>query len=476
MLNLITRFFRRAGQKLSGRHRPRFHAYRQQGTRSAIVLVHGFSGDVLTVWKQYADGLCNESRLANWDILGAGYSTSLRIDIPGVWEADPGLQMLADGLRTTLSLPPFDQYQVIAIVAHSMGGLVVQRALVDDDQLAARSSHVFMFGVPSAGLDKSKLFAALKPQIADIDPAGAFIVSLRKDWTSKFGTIPRFKFLAIGGERDTFVSSESSLDPFDKSLQRVIDDNHSGIVRPTGSLHQGLSIVVQSICGLPRPNPAIDAGKLAAEHSQFQAAVNALHPNVATLDESALISLALALDGLGRPQDALGVLENNGRHLSTSDAMATLAGRYKRRWLVDRHADDLQRSNELYETALSQADAIKDYAQCYYPAINLASLAVMSTAPNSAFPQSARDFAEHAIQYCGKCQPATHWSYATEGEAALILGDLDRAEMFYQKAKSKTSSPRDLDSMYSQAIRVAGLVHGESGAQRIERLFGVPNP
>jgi hypothetical protein len=100
----------------------------------------------------------------------------------------------------------------------------------------------------------------------------------------------------------------------------------------------------------------------------------------------------------------------------------------------------------------------------------------MSTAPNSAFPQSARDFAEHAIQYCGKCQPATHWSYATEGEAALILGDLDRAEMFYQKAKSKTSSPRDLDSMYSQAIRVAGLVHGESGAQRIERLFGVPNP
>jgi alpha-beta hydrolase superfamily lysophospholipase len=62
--------------------------------------------------------------------------------------------LLADGLRTAPLLPPFDQYQLIAIVAHSMGGLVVQRELVDDDQLAGRSNHVFMFGVPSASLDE----------------------------------------------------------------------------------------------------------------------------------------------------------------------------------------------------------------------------------------------------------------------------------------------------------------------------------
>ena len=121
------------------------------------------------------------------------------------------------------------------------------------------------------------------------------------------------------------------------------------------------------------------------------------------------------------------------------------------------------------------AEINQDSAQVYYLAINLAALAVMSSQPNSAIPQLAKDLARRAVDHCAT-SPPSHWSYATEGEAALILGDLDRADMFYRKAISMTNSPRDLDSMYSQAIRIAARVLGELGAEHVETLFGVPNP
>jgi alpha-beta hydrolase superfamily lysophospholipase len=43
-------------------------------------------------------------------------------------------------LRTTTSYPPLDAYAALAFVAHSMGGLVVQRALLDK-ALTSRVSH-----------------------------------------------------------------------------------------------------------------------------------------------------------------------------------------------------------------------------------------------------------------------------------------------------------------------------------------------
>jgi hypothetical protein len=62
---------------------------------------------------------------------------------------------------------------------------------------------------------------------------------------------------------------------------------------------------------------------------------------------------------------------------------------------------------------------------------------------------------------------------ATEAEAFLMLGDLDRAETMYRRAKAMTDSPREIDSMYTQAIRVATRVFGRNGAIRIESLFGL---
>ena len=72
-----------------------------------------------------------EKAVDGWDLFSVGYSTNLRIDLAGIWSADPDLDMVATLLRTTTSLQPLDHYGALAIIAHSMGGLAVQRAILD---------------------------------------------------------------------------------------------------------------------------------------------------------------------------------------------------------------------------------------------------------------------------------------------------------------------------------------------------------
>src|SRR5207249_2632860 len=104
---------------------------------------------------------------AGWDIVSLGYSTALRPDLVGIWSADAPIAKLADLFRTTVNFG-LQKYQTIAILAHSMGGLVVQRALVDDAHFSDKVSHLFLFGTPSNGLKKTSFVTFLKPQLRDM--------------------------------------------------------------------------------------------------------------------------------------------------------------------------------------------------------------------------------------------------------------------------------------------------------------------
>jgi hypothetical protein len=96
----------------------------------------------------------------------------------------------------------------------------------------------------------------------------------------------------------------------------------------------------------------------------------------------------------------------------------------------------------------------------------------MSSPSDSKVSSQAQEMARLAQAHCA-IAPENFWRIATEAEAELILGDLERAVELYSHAISMAKSPRAIDSMYSQAIRVAEHAHGKSGAQRIEEAFGV---
>lgn len=453
--------------------KPALLAYRTNNSDVALVFVHGFGGDVQKTWGDFPPLVCAHEKSKEWDVFSLGYASSLRIDVPGVWAADPELKALAKALSTAISLPPLARYKAIAIAAHSMGGLVLQRAMLDDPALRGRIAYAFFFGTPSGGLSKAGLVRRLKRQFRDMAAESPFINSLRQDWAKTYDDKYPFGLHVVAGDRDEFVPSSSSLDPFSDSVQSVISGNHLEIVKPTTHDHLGVVLVVEALAGKHHARGVVDGARLAVERRQFQQAVDVLLPRVADLDDAALVSLALALDGLDRGEEALRILEQRYRTGITSiDAVGVLGGRLKRRWLTERSAADLHRSRELYSHGLTFAERDGNHEQAYYHAINVAFLDLMSSNPETTLPAHVIEMAKRAQRHC-RSAPENHWRVATEAEAELICGDLKYALELYSRAISMTQSPRNIDSMYSQAIQVATRTHGQDGTKHIEETFGV---
>lgn len=453
--------------------KPTYVRYRGNENDAVIILVHGFGGDAETTWGQLPSLLCSEQRLEKWDIYSIGYPSSLRIDVPNVWSADPELKTLAIELRTILSLPPLARYKVIAVAAHSMGGLVVQRAMLDDARLTARISHLILFGVPSGGLGKAGLFGRLKRQFRDMGERSAFVTSLRNEWAEKYHDHYPFQLCVVAGDRDEFVPISSSLAPFPDLVQSVVPGDHLQIVKPTDAQHPCVVLLVDVLAGSCHVRGFVDSARLAVERREFREAVDALLPRAASLDDAALVTLALALDGLGRGEEGIAFLERRySGGGSYTDALGTLGGRLKRRWLAERDANDLYRARSLYAEGLRLATEQNDHEQAYYHAINVAFLDLMSPSPGTSVSPNVSEMASLALSHCTRSSES-HWRLATEAEAQLILGDLGRAISLYSRAISMATSPRAVDSMYSQAIRVAERIHGKNGVQRIEEAFGI---
>ena len=322
-----------------------------------------------------------------------------------------------------------------------MGGLVVERALLDNKKLAERISHLFLFGAPSGGLSKARPFVSLKRQIRDMESDGPFITSLRRDWDAGFPRPMKFFFRTVAGDRDEFVPASSSIEPFPDEFRAVVPGNHLEIVKPVNSQHQSFALVVDALVGGPKKDGRMWMERGSPSNwviSRKRSIPCCRMPDCSTA--ATTYSLALALEGLGRDEKALSVLEKHFKGgTSSTDAQGILAGRLKRRWLVGRVQSDLDRAKELYSDALRRSEAKEDHSQAYYHAINVAFLDLISTPPNSDVPKSVDEMARRARRHCSQASQ-TQWRFATEAEASLMLGDLDGAEALYRRAAALTGS------------------------------------
>src|SRR5581483_2470646 len=168
---------------------------RNNGGEQAVVFLHGFTGTRDDTWDRFPSLV--GSGTADWDIFTIGYATTLLPDVVGIWSADPDLPILADMLRAQLGMPPFNGYRSLALIAHSMGGLVVQKALIDDGTIAERLKHVILFGTPSGGLRKAGWAQFWKRQLRNMAEGSSFIRDLRQGWQSLYGATPPFNFLVV---------------------------------------------------------------------------------------------------------------------------------------------------------------------------------------------------------------------------------------------------------------------------------------
>jgi pimeloyl-ACP methyl ester carboxylesterase len=446
-----------------------FIALREQSDRkAAIVFIHGFSGNADQTWGELPRLLLSQPRLSSWGMYSLGYATSLRVDVPNLWAADPPLGRLVLSLQTALSTSPLRDYGSIALIAHSMGGLVAQGAVVEG---GGNVGFLALFGTPSGGLGKAAVLGLVKRQFRDMAPGSDFIRALRSKWRKSFPRVTPFRFMVVAGQRDEFVPEESSLAPFPRDVQRVVPGNHLEIVKPRGVNDESVRLIVDFLTtGLGAPT-FVDSAFVAAERRDFQEVIGILGPREAALDQNAIVTLALAYDAVGRQQDAVKLLELRA---VSSDAWGTLGGRYKRIWLTTREAKYWTMAKERYLKGLAaaEADPVPDAGQAMYHAINVAFLDLLAQPAESAPSAVVQDMAKKAIACAGMIAPQM-WKWATVGEARLMLTDLPGARDAYLLALAAGPTPRQVDSMYGQAVRVAAHVFGQEGVKAIEAVFGM---
>jgi pimeloyl-ACP methyl ester carboxylesterase len=428
----------------------------------AVVFIHGFTGSRDDTWDRFP-GLLGTA-IGNWDIFTVGYATTMLPDVVGVWSADPDLPILSTMLCTQLQVPPFRDYKSLALIGHSMGGLIVQQALVQDPQLAQRVKHVFLFGTPSGGLGKAKWIHFWKRQLTNMATGSSFITGLRAKWKGLYGTQSPFKLLVIAGASDQFVPPASSLQPFDAQWQRVVLGDHLSIVKPNDSSSPSVALVTATLSTGTTPAPdAAGELRLAAERPMVGVSnlIQKAETSQGEMSAKVIVDAALALERAGKRPDAMALLERYKD--KDTDIKGTYAGRLKRIWLETDQKEFAERALAEYQAGLNST---KDPEQIYYHAINVAFLKFVFADDLVEAQAMAALALEHAT-------PAGNdvWKTATIAEAHLYFGRIEESLKEYRRLLSLGAEAWKLQSSSLQAGRIAAKLKNLALAEELETLF-----
>lgn len=419
---------------------------RRHKKERAIIFIHGFSGNAHLTFGMFPAFLAGNPALFDWDIYCFGYATSLAPDVTGVWTSDPDLTVLSGMLKTAITQGAFADYSQLALIAHSMGGLVVQRALVDGT-FENRVLSVVLFGTPSNGLKKAFIGRFLKPQARDMVFGGKFVATLREDWDKRFGDSTPFSFWPVAGTLDQFVPQHSSVEIFHEDVRQYVDGNHLEIVKPESMESDSVLLVLRALT----PGGG-----------------QSLKPPVSTRLRG-LATKALDVELREGGQKALDFLMAQPQKDSDTGVMGAIAGRLKRLWLADQqgHRAAGPAALDWYKRAYDLAKTEGDHEQAYYHGINVAflQLALLNK------PGNAQETASQVLLHCTKA-PENIWRWATEGEAHLYRGEIETAIHAYQEALQRGPTHRDIDSMYRQAIWAARLMKSPSAESQLNEVFG----
>jgi pimeloyl-ACP methyl ester carboxylesterase len=442
--------------------------FRKNNNKNAIVFIHGFTGKPDKTWIDFAELLKLLPEVSEWDIFSLGYPTSLRLPNP-FWSSDPGLQPLSEYVGQQLDREKIVDYDNLAIIAHSMGGLIVQRLLLDGREnknlFTGRVKHVLLFATPSHGLKKALIGKLFNRQVRDMYIKSDFITKLRRDWDETIGDSPWFSFKVVAGLNDVFVPPQSSLEPFPEKYREWVPGDHNEIVTPVPAHRASADIVVEVISGGAAQTPAGNTGRSIVESRMFQRIIHEYLPNWQGRSNAEVVDLALALEVFGRAAEAEKILEERMKVTSDTDIMGVRAGRLKRSWLLLNNEADGKRALDLYSEAYDRARNANDIDQAFYQGINVAFM-------NLAFKKDKKNavkIAVEALGYCNLKDKPDKWSLATQGEAYLITGEIEKALAQYREAiKSEYgANSREIASMYTQAQRAAEQAAGEQGAPEI---------
>ena len=418
-----------------------------------LLFIHGFSGESKDTFGKIPTMLQSDSNFDGWAMKPLGYSTIVQPKLgKDIWGAILDVDKIAMFLKTSITYK-FRDYDRIAIVAHSLGGLVAQKAILNlDEENRNRISHLIMFGTPSNGISPEVLAKQWNKKYSEMNSEGDYIKSLRQEWEETFNNNYPFKLKVAASSQDEYVSIDSCHKPFDPENCEIVDGKHLQIVKPTDEKDDAYSLILNTLTGSKFFNQYTNKEEINLTLGKYDAVVKELLPLTDDLDKRGLTQLIFALEGLERKDEVYEILNNHPMAKNNTDLMGIIGGRHKRDYLKTYSYKSSQLSRDYYGKALEISVEKGVHSQIYYHAINLAFLSIV-TDPETG-KSEMKTFANQALEATNHCDDDL-WKYATVAEANMYLGNLETAKEFYIKAS--TNIPiREKVSMHTNAY--AGYV------------------
>lgn len=245
-----------------------------RANQRAVVLVHGILGDKATTWhlrqplQSFDCLIANDPALADYDVFAFGYRAT-------AWRGSR-IELLAKHLRTGINqllqsgrddLKPPRTYHLV-LIAHSMGGLVCMRYLLDCLQEGNTPPVIglILYGTPTTGTDLVRLAnlavtgIALKipvvrwvaslwrrrqQQFDDMATASRFLTSLHDQWALRVvnGGHPKVNpneriwlpVRVVTAEDDLYVSEPSAKGMYGAVDWQTVACSHTAMVKPTST-------------------------------------------------------------------------------------------------------------------------------------------------------------------------------------------------------------------------------------------------
>ena len=435
--------------------KPRLAFRETEDANNLILFIHGFTGESSETFGNLPDMLMEDPELDGWDMKPFGYSQFIEPEHgKHVWGGIRDIQRIVDYLRTSVRYK-FDKYDRIAIVAHGLGGLIAQRAILDFEEAHRNKlSHLILLACPSEGIPQEEIQAGWASEYAEIGRDSDFIRSLRKDWDRQFAGSHPFDLGVAAATDDQFVATESAFSSFPEETCHLLQDNHFSIVKTKGKDAEGYQLVQRILTQSEFFKDFGDPRERNLALGKYDAVVRDLLDEASELDPQRLKQLIFALEGLDRREEAMELLESHPTLQKSTDLMGIIGGRYKRNYLKKPSLKDGEASQVYYGLALEEAEAKGDPDQVYYHAINLAFLALVVEDDRKAM----KDYAQKALEAAEQCGDSL-WKTATLAEIHLYLGNLQEAKKYYTEV-AEIAEARQKISMHLNASAAYARLSG----------------
>ncbi len=200
----------------------------------AIIFIHGLGSTATSTWGRMLDLCVCDPALSDFAFFRYEYPThksGLRF-----WKPLPTLNSLAKGLQTEIDIR-MSRFSAIFIVAHSMGGLIARRLIVDQIQNEQRTciKRSLLLATPNSGaalaIAASTIFPD-QPHTKLLRPYSEALTELNDQWVTTHADNVADVWLVAGGI-DQIVSEPSVRGIAGRKLDgMLIEYDHFNITKP----------------------------------------------------------------------------------------------------------------------------------------------------------------------------------------------------------------------------------------------------